>query len=66
MAHLALRAFYPATLPFPLLHVDSTREFRSLIEFRDHFAAKHGFKLIASYCRGMVWANAGEGFGKDE
>jgi len=34
MAHLALRAFYPATLPFPLLHVDSTREFRSLIEFR--------------------------------
>lgn len=47
MAHLALRAFYPATPPFPLLHVDSTWEFRSLIAFRDDFAAKHGFKLIA-------------------
>lgn len=48
MAHLALRAFYPATPPFPLLHVDSTWEFKSLIEFRDGFAAKHNFKLIAS------------------
>jgi sulfate adenylyltransferase subunit 2 len=42
-----LRAFYPAKPPFPLLHVDSTWEFRSLIAFRDDFAAKHGFKLIA-------------------
>ena len=47
MAHLALRAFYPSKPPLPLLHVDSTWEFRSLIEFRDEFAAKHGFKLIA-------------------
>ena len=47
MAHLALRAFYPSTPPFPLLHVDSTWEFRSLIEFRDDFAAKYKFKLIA-------------------
>ncbi len=47
MAHLARRAFYPAKPPFPLLHVDTTWEFRSLIEFRDGFAAKHGFRLIA-------------------
>lgn len=47
MAHLALRAFYPAPPPFPLLHIDSTWEFKSLIEFRDSFAAKHGFTLIA-------------------
>ncbi len=47
MAHLALRAFYPSKPPFPLRHVDSTWEFRSLIEFRDDFAAKHGFELIA-------------------
>ncbi len=47
MAHLALRAFYPAKPPFPLLHVDSTWEFRSLIEFRDAFARTHGFRLIA-------------------
>ena len=47
MAHLALRAFYPAKPPFPLLHVDSTWEFRSLIAFRDAFARTHGFRLIA-------------------
>ncbi len=47
MAHLAIRAFYPSRPPFPLLHVDSTWEFKSLIEFRDAFAAKHRFDLIA-------------------
>jgi sulfate adenylyltransferase subunit 2 len=47
MAHLAMRAFYPSKPPFPLLHVDSTWEFRSLIAFRDAFAAEYGFKLIA-------------------
>ncbi|MGN6152336.1 MAG: sulfate adenylyltransferase subunit CysD [Lysobacteraceae bacterium] len=47
MAHLALRAFHPAKPPFPLLHVDSTWEFRSLIAFRDAFAHRHGFRLIA-------------------
>jgi sulfate adenylyltransferase subunit 2 len=47
MAHLAIRAFYPGRPPFPLLHVDSTWEFRSLIAFRDAFARKHGFDLIA-------------------
>jgi len=47
LAHLALRAFYPAKPPLPLLHVDSTWEFRSLIAFRDNFAHAHGFRLIA-------------------
>ncbi len=47
LARLALRAFYPAKPPFPLLHVDSTWEFRSLIAFRDKFAHEHGFRLIA-------------------
>jgi len=47
MAHLALRAFHPGKPPFPLLHVDSTWEFRSLLAFRDGFARRHGFRLIA-------------------
>lgn len=47
MALLAVRAFHPARPPFPLLHVDSTWEFRSLIEFRDAFARRHGFDLVA-------------------
>ena len=46
MAHLALRAFHPSPPPFPLLHVDSTWEFRSLLAFRDAFARDHGFRLI--------------------
>lgn len=46
LAHLALRAFYPGRPPFPLLHIDSTWEFRSLLAFRDTFARQHGFELI--------------------
>lgn len=46
LAHLALRAFYPSKPPFPLLHIDSTWEFRSLLEFRDSFAHQHGFELL--------------------
>ena len=46
MAHLALRAFHPGKPPFPLLHIDSTWEFSSLLAFRDSFAERHGFKLI--------------------
>ncbi len=46
MAHLALRAFYPSKPPFPLLHVDSTWEFRSLLAFRDDFVRTNGLDLI--------------------
>lgn len=46
MAHLAMRAFAPGAPPFPLLHVDSTWEFQSLLAFRDDFARKHGFEMI--------------------
>ena len=46
VAHVSLRAFYPSQPPFPLLHIDSTWEFRSLLEFRDAFASEHGFDFI--------------------
>ena len=46
MLHLALKAFYPAPLPFPLLHVDTTWKFREMIAFRDAMARRLGLKLI--------------------
>ena len=46
LAHLACRAFHPAPPPLPLLHIDSTWEFRSLLDFRDRFAASAGLQLI--------------------
>jgi sulfate adenylyltransferase subunit 2 len=46
MLHLARKAFYPARLPFPLLHVDTTWKFREMIAFRDRTAREMGFELI--------------------
>ncbi|KAB2867602.1 MAG: sulfate adenylyltransferase subunit CysD [Bauldia sp.] len=46
MLHLALKAFYPAPPPFPLLHVDTTWKFREMIRFRDATAKKHNLQLI--------------------
>jgi sulfate adenylyltransferase subunit 2 len=46
MLHIALKAFYPAKLPFPLLHVDTTWKFREMILFRDEMAQKLGLELI--------------------
>src|SRR5512138_1565286 len=46
MLHLALKAFYPAPLPFPLLHVDTTWKFREMIRFRDELANHINAKLI--------------------
>ena len=39
MAHLAFKAFHPARLPFPLLHVDTGHNFSETIEYRDQFVS---------------------------
>ena len=46
MLHLAKKAFAPAPIPFPLLHVDTTWKFREMITFRDDIAAKYGVELL--------------------
>ncbi|WNL16855.1 sulfate adenylyltransferase subunit CysD [Arcobacter cryaerophilus gv. pseudocryaerophilus] len=46
MLHLALKAFAPAKLPFPLLHVDTLWKFKEMIAFRDKRAKEEGFELI--------------------
>jgi len=46
MLHLAIKAFYPAPLPFPVLHVDTTWKFREMIAFRDETARRLNLDLL--------------------
>ena len=46
MLHVALKAFYPAKLPFPLLHVDTQWKFRDMYAFRERMVKEFGFDLL--------------------
>jgi sulfate adenylyltransferase subunit 2 len=46
LVHLAVKAFYPARIPFPLLHIDTGHNFKETLEFRDKLAEKIGAQLI--------------------
>jgi sulfate adenylyltransferase subunit 2 len=46
MLYLALKAFYPAKPPFPLLHVDTRWKFRDMYAFRERMVKEHGFELL--------------------
>ncbi len=46
LVRLAIKAFYPARVPFPLLHVDTTWKFRDMIRFRDEFTKTNQLDLI--------------------
>lgn len=46
MLHVARKAFAPAPVPFPLLHIDTTWNFREMIAFRDRYCSEHGLKLV--------------------
>lgn len=56
MVHLALKAFRPAKLPFPLLHIDTGHNFPEAIAFRDQLAAKIGERLIVRYVEDAIKA----------
>ncbi|MFE7189833.1 sulfate adenylyltransferase subunit CysD [Kitasatospora sp. NPDC057541] len=45
MLHLALKAFWPAAVPFSLLHVDTGHNFPEVIAYRDRVAAEHNLRL---------------------
>jgi sulfate adenylyltransferase subunit 2 len=49
MVHLARKAFYPAPVPFPLLHIDSQWKFKEMIKFRDEFCADNNLQLLVHY-----------------
>ena len=46
MLHLAVKAFWPARVPFPVVHVDTGQNFDEVIEFRDKTVDKYGLRLI--------------------
>ncbi len=59
LLHLAMKAFYPAKPPFPLLHVDTTWKFREMIAFRDETAKRLGVELLVHINEEGVKAGVG-------
>ena len=48
MLHLAVKAFWPAPVPFPVMHIDTGENFDEVIAFRDHTVEKYGLRLIVA------------------
>jgi sulfate adenylyltransferase subunit 2 len=62
MFHLALKAFHPGKVPFPLMHVDTGHNFEETIQFRDSLVEKYGVDLIV----GSVQESIDEGRVEEE
>jgi len=54
LAHLARKAFYPARIPFPFLHIDTGHNFPETIRFRDHLTNQLGIQLIVRYVQDSI------------
>ncbi|MGI9611975.1 MAG: sulfate adenylyltransferase subunit CysD [Acidimicrobiales bacterium] len=54
MLHLAVKAFWPAPVPFPLMHVDTGHNFDEVIEFRDRRVAETGVKLVVASVQAAI------------
>jgi len=54
VSHLARKAFFPAKIPFPLLHIDTGHNFPETIEYRDWWANEIGAKLIVRYVQDSI------------
>src|SRR6202008_2609583 len=54
MVRLAIKAFHPGPLPFPLMHVDTTWKFREMIAFRDQAVRRIGANLIVHINRDVI------------
>ena len=57
LVRLAIKAFHPARVPFPLMHIDTTWKFRDMIAFRDRFARENGLDLIVHTNQAGIAAN---------
>ena len=54
MLHLAVRAFAPARIPFPVMHIDTGHNFSEVIEFRDRCVAEMGVQLIVGSVQSSI------------
>ena len=54
MFHIARKAFWPAKVPFPLMHIDTGHNFEETIQYRDDLAEKTGTKLIVKYVQDSI------------
>ena len=54
LSHLARKAFAPAKVPFPLMHIDTGHNFPETLEYRDAWAEKIGAKLIVKYVQDSI------------
>ncbi|MFN8258586.1 MAG: sulfate adenylyltransferase subunit CysD [Bacteroidales bacterium] len=54
MVHLAIKAFYPARIPFPLLHIDTGHNFQETLDFRDRLAEKIEAELLVRYVQDSI------------
>ncbi len=54
MTYLAVKAFYPARVPFTLLHVDTGHNFQETLDFRDDLVNKYGLKIIVGYVQDAI------------
>lgn len=54
LVRLAQKAFYPAKIPFPLLHIDTGHNFPETLEFRDRLVSELGLELIVRYVQNSI------------
>ncbi|MFL6161220.1 MAG: sulfate adenylyltransferase subunit CysD [Jatrophihabitantaceae bacterium] len=54
MMHLAMKAFWPSRLPFPLMHVDTGHNFTEVIDFRDRQVARTGARLVVASVQAAI------------
>ncbi len=54
MTYLAVKAFHPAKVPFPLLHIDTGHNFPETLDYRDRLVEKYGLKLVVGYVQEAI------------
>ena len=54
LLHMSHKAFAPAKIPFPIIHIDTGHNFKETIDYRDQMVAKYGVELIVGYVQEAI------------